>query len=87
MIREAMELHLEGLREEGFAHNRSRRAKPRWWRFGRGEARPRTSGGEVTHFKYRIQVGEEYTYRDSSYTVGLLVEWPKYSSRGERDGV
>jgi len=28
----------------------------------------------VTHFKYRIQVGEEYTYRDSSYTLGVLVQ-------------
>ena len=28
----------------------------------------------MTHFKYRIQVGEEYTYRDSSYTLGVLVQ-------------
>ena len=29
---------------------------------------------EVTHYKYRIQVGDEYTYRDSPYTLDLLVQ-------------
>jgi hypothetical protein len=28
----------------------------------------------VTYFKYRIQVGGEYTYRDSSYALDLLVQ-------------
>jgi len=28
----------------------------------------------VTHYKYRIQVGDEYTYRDSSYALDLLVQ-------------
>jgi hypothetical protein len=28
----------------------------------------------VTHYKYRIQVGDEYTYRDSPYTLDLLVQ-------------
>jgi hypothetical protein len=28
----------------------------------------------VTHFKYRIQVGDEYTYRASSYGLDLLVQ-------------
>jgi hypothetical protein len=28
----------------------------------------------VTHFKYRIQMGDEYTYRDSSYALDLLVQ-------------
>jgi len=28
----------------------------------------------VTHYKYRIQVGDEYTYRDSSYSLDLLVQ-------------
>jgi hypothetical protein len=31
-------------------------------------------GKEVTHYKYRIQVGDEYTYRDSSYALDLLVQ-------------
>jgi hypothetical protein len=28
----------------------------------------------VTHFKYRIQVGDEYTYRSSAYALDLLVQ-------------
>jgi hypothetical protein len=28
----------------------------------------------VTHYKYRIQVGDEYTYRDSPYALDLLVQ-------------
>jgi hypothetical protein len=28
----------------------------------------------VTHFKYRIQVGDKYTYRSSSYALDLLVQ-------------
>ena len=28
----------------------------------------------MTHYKYRIQVGDEYTYRDSSYALDLLVQ-------------
>jgi hypothetical protein len=27
----------------------------------------------VTHFKYRIQVGDEYTYRSGAYALDLLV--------------
>jgi hypothetical protein len=28
----------------------------------------------VTHYKYRIQVGDEYTYRGSPYALDLLVQ-------------
>ena len=35
---------------------------------------PEASGGEVTHYKYRIQVGDEYTYRGSPYALDLLVQ-------------
>ena len=41
----------------------------------------------MTHYKYRIQVGDEYTYRSSMYAMDLLVRSLLDGSSGLEDDI